>query len=154
MIPIRYFYIQIPVHISLHLIQSTLDNPHPDLIKYIEKSQSIQADVTNVIQSYICNQYIIFLYFVKFIFKKVRVYFIPRTFLQNGAMICRPKYYNNSMIPSAIAVRMIQQDVAPASRTPLERSPRRLERPNFATISLVESRPFSAAAFISSNASL
>ncbi len=49
--------------------------------------------------------------------------------------------------------RMMQQEVAPASRTPLERSPRRLERPNFATISLVESLPALAASFIFLSAS-
>ena len=38
----------------------------------------------------------------------------------------------------------MQQEVAPASSTPLDLSPRRLERPNFATMSLVESRPASA----------
>lgn len=58
------------------------------------------------------------------------------------------------MMPSAIEFKIIQHDVAPASSTPRERSPRRLERPNLATISFVESRPLSAAAFIFSNASL
>ena len=48
----------------------------------------------------------------------------------------------------------MQHDVAPASSTPLERSPRRLERPNFATKSFVESRPAAAASFISSNVAL
>ena len=62
--------------------------------------------------------------------------------------------YNSSLIPSAIALRIMQQEVAPASSTPLDLSPRRLERPNFATMSFVESRPASAAAFISASASL
>ena len=56
-------------------------------------------------------------------------------------------------MPSAMDSRMMQQEVAPASRTPLERSPRRLERPNFATISLVESLPALAASFIFLSAS-
>ena len=62
--------------------------------------------------------------------------------------------YNSSLIPSAIALRIMQQEVAPASSTPLDLSPRRLERPNFATMSLVESRPASAAFFISASACL
>ena len=66
----------------------------------------------------------------------------------------RGGFYNNPIIPSAIAVRMMQHDVAPASSTPLERSPRRLERPNLATKSFVQSRPTAAASFIFSNVSL
>ena len=46
----------------------------------------------------------------------------------------------------------MQQEVAPASSTPRDRSPRREARPNLATRSTVLSLPASAAAFISSRA--
>lgn len=47
----------------------------------------------------------------------------------------------NASIESAIDSRTKQSDTAPASRTPLDRSPRRLERPTFATRPFVESLP-------------
>lgn len=56
------------------------------------------------------------------------------------------------MIESAIAHRMSQHEVAPASKTPRDRSPNLLDLPTFATISTVESLPFSAATFMAVSA--
>ncbi len=53
---------------------------------------------------------------------------------------------------SAITPKRRAHEAAPASTTPLERSPSRLERPILATISSVASRPFSAADFMTRRA--
>src|SRR5699024_11517438 len=50
------------------------------------------------------------------------------------------------VMDAAMVVRIRQQDVAPASSTPIERSPRRAARPIRACKSLVASLPVSAAA--------